>query len=290
MNRTRQTILASGLLALLVGGLYGDALSHLARQWWQNPDYSHGPLVVLLSAYLVWERRERLRQLADRPSGLGLVFLAGGVLLFLLGHLAAELFTMRVSLLVVLGGLVLYLMGQRHLRTLAFPLLYLMFMIPPPTLVSNAVTFPLQLFAARTATTALELLGIPVLREGNVIALASTTLEVVEACSGIRSLITLLALAAAYGYFTQPHRWRRGLLFLAAVPIAIVANAGRVAGTGALAHVFGAEVAQGFFHGFSGWVVFVAALILLFAFDVCLRALPDGTRVPAPAPSAGQGV
>jgi exosortase len=154
-------------------------------------------------------------------------------------------------------------------------------MIPPPSIIFNAIAFPLQLFAATTATASLNLLGVPVLREGNLITLANTTLEVAEACSGIRSLISLLALGATYAYFTQRGFWRRGLLFISAVPIAIVANAGRVAGTGVLAHFFGEGVAQGFFHTFSGWLLFATAFILLFVEGFLLNRL-TGRRHATP--------
>jgi len=182
---------------------------------------------------------------------------------FVLATTAAELFVMRVTLVIVLAGIVLYLLGGAQLRLLAFPLVYLLFMIPPPAIVFNAITFPLQMLAAGAATRSLQLLAVPVLREGNIITLAHAKLEVAEACSGVRSLLALAALAATYAYFTQTAVWRRALLVLSSVPIAIVANAARVAVTGLLAHIFGEEVAQGFFHSFSGWLVFVAAFVLL---------------------------
>ena len=265
MTWTWRSAVACAVLANLVAWLYRPVLVNLVRQWWDDPNYSHGFLIPPMIAYLVWERRERLAGLTAAPALLGLAVLIGGVGLFALGNVAAELFTMRISLLVILVGLVLYLLGREHLKVLAFPILFLLFMIPPPTIVFNAIAFPLQLFAARTATASLDLLGVPVLREGNLITLANTTLEVAEACSGIRSLITLLALAATYAYFTQRGFWRRGVLFISAVPIAIVANAGRVAGTGVLAQFLGERVAQGFFHTFSGWLLFAVAFILLFA-------------------------
>lgn len=273
MNSPWKSLLSFAVLAMLVAWLYEPVLVNLVRQWWNEADYSHGFLIPLMSAYFVWERRERFRTLAGTPALWGLIVLVVGVGLFLLGNVAAELFTMRLSLLVVLAGLILYLLGREHLRTLAFPILYLLFMIPPPAIIFNAIAFPLQLFAARTATASLDLLGVPVLREGNVITLANTILEVVEACSGIRSLITLLALAATYAYFTQNGPWRRSLLFISAVPIAIAANAGRVAGTGVLAHFFGDQVAQGFFHTFSGWLIFAFAFILLFTEGLLLNRL-----------------
>jgi exosortase len=164
----------------------------------------------------------------------------------------------------VLGGLVLLILGRRPLWILSFPIGFLIFMIPLPDLVVNTIAFPLQLFAAKTASFCLFSLGIPVLREGNLIILASTTLEVAEACSGLRSLLALLALGTVYGYFSQDIIWKRWVLVFLSVPIAIAANAVRVSGTGILAHYFGAEAAEGFYHTFEGWIVFVVAFVLLF--------------------------
>lgn len=263
MNRPWRSLIAVSVLGVLVAWLYQPVLAGLVRQWWDEPDYSHGFLIPLITAYLVWERRERLWSVSATPLGRGLVVLVGGVGLLILANMAAELFVMRVSILITLTGLILYLLGRAHLKVLAFPLLYLLFMIPPPAIIFNAITLPLQLFAASAATTSLRLLDIPVFREGNLITLADTTLEVAEACSGVRSLLALVALAATYMYFTQDGFWRRSLLLVSAVPIAIVANATRVVGTGILAHSLGNEAAQGFFHVFSGWLVFAAALALL---------------------------
>jgi exosortase len=263
MSRPGRPLVAAALLGLLVAWLYHSVLIALVRQWWDDPDYSHGFLIPLLAGYLVWERRQRLRALAVAPSSLGLAVLVSAVALFVLANMAAELFVMRVTLLIVLAGLILHLLGRAQLRLLAVPLVFLLFMIPPPAIVFNAITFPLQMFAAGAATRSLQLLDVPVLREGNIITLAHAKLEVAEACSGVRSLLALVALAATYAYFTQAAVWRRALLVLSSVPIAIVANAARVTGTGLLAHVFGEEVAQGFFHSFSGWLVFVAAFVLL---------------------------
>jgi exosortase len=176
---------------------------------------------------------------------------------------------------VVLSGLVWLILGSAFLRELLFPLAFLVFMIPLPAIVMNAIAFPLQLFAAQSATFCMQVAGVPVLREGNTIVLANTTLEVVEACSGIRSLQALLALGAVYGYFTQRTVWKRWALLLLSVPIAIAANAIRVAGTGFLAHFIGPEAAQGFYHSFAGWIVFAVAFVLLLGAGTLLSRLPD---------------
>ncbi len=290
-RRVQWSVASIAIPGALLVWLFQPMLIGLIRQWWDDPDYSHGFLVPLMSAYFIWDQRHSLRRIAETPpQTMGLLVLLLGMSLLLVGSVAAELFTMRLSLLVVLTGLTLHLLGKEHLKALAFPILYLIFMIPPPAIIFNSIAFPLQLFAARTATAALRLLDIPVLREGNVIILARTTLEVAEACSGIRSLITLFALATTLAYFTQRSFWRSGILVLSAVPIAIAANASRVAGTGILAHFFGPKLAEGFFHTLSGWFLFLVAGILLGLVGTALAKIPrhPDRRMTRPTAISGQ--
>jgi exosortase len=260
---------------LLVGALYAVVVPRLVQQWASDDDYTHGFLIVPLALYFVWERRGRLAAMTPQPSLLGAGLLAVGLLMLVVGSVGAELFLQRGSLVVVLAGLVWLILGAAFLRELLFPLVFLVFMIPLPAIVLNAVAFPLQLFAAQSATFCMQVAGIPVLREGNTIVLSNTTLEVVEACSGIRSLQALLALGAVYGYFTQKAVWKRWALLVLSIPIAIAANAFRVAGTGFLAHFIGAEAAQGFYHSFAGWIVFAVAFVLLLGAGTLLGRLPD---------------
>src|SRR5256884_1977680 len=230
-------------ITALLAALYYKILYSLGTQWYADPDYSHGFLVPLLSGYFVWERRERLRSLPVAPSPWGIILLGGGLLMLLIGSAGAELYMQRTSIIVVIAGFVLLMLGREFLRVLLCPIAFLFFMVPLPAIIVNAVSFPLQLFAAKTATFCLFNFGIPVLREGNVIVLAGTTLEVAEACSGIRSLQALLALGTVYAYFSQRAMWKRWVLVLLSIPIAILANAFRVSGTGVLAHYFGIEAA-----------------------------------------------
>jgi exosortase len=156
-------------------------------------------------------------------------------------------------------------------------------MIPLPTIVYNHITFPLQLIASRFAAFWLELAHVPVLRDGNVLKLSNYSLEVVEACSGIRSLMTLISLAVIYGYFLEPRRWVRFMLVILMVPSAIVSNAIRIMGAGMMAHRYGPAAAEGFLHKFSGWVIFLVALVLLFAFHWILRHVGKVPRKTADA-------
>jgi exosortase len=281
------------VLAAQVVWLYWPVLRALGAQWYVDSDYSHGFLVPFLSAYLVWERREKLLALPTVPSLWGIGALGFGLIMFLIGSVGAELYAQRTSLIVVLAGLVLMVLGREFLRVLMFPIVFLLFMVPLPAIVVNAVSFPLQLFAAKTAVFCLFNLGIPVLREGNLIVLVGTTLEVAEACSGIRSLQALLALGTVFAYFSQRVMWKRWALVLLSIPIAIAANAFRVSGTGVLAHYFGNEAAEGFYHTFSGWLIFVVAFALLLACGavlskIGLRGQTKGRRRYPDGPAANE--
>jgi exosortase A len=277
-------------LVLLVGSfvlLYWQVIAKLVHDWGINENYSHGYLIPPLAAYLAWERRHLLTSTPPSRSWFGLVVIAGSVCVLLVGLLGAELFLSRIALLGTLVGVILFILGWRHLKLLAFPLGVLLLMIPIPAILFNQVVFPLQLVASQAGEAAVSAAGIPVLREGNVIFLANTTLEVAEACSGIRSLVSLLTLAIVFGYFTDPRPGVRIAIALSAIPVAILANAMRVAGTGIAAHYYGTAAAEGFFHSFSGWIVFIAAFAMLFGVIRLLRWLlpepitPDAMYAPA---------
>lgn len=255
-----------GILTVLIGVLYGGVLFRLMQDWLHDPDYSHGFLVPVFSAFLVWRKRRELRSLPLRPSLWGLAGIPMALAVLVVGKLGAELFLQRSSFVLLLAAVVVCFLGWRWLRALLFPLAFLFLMIPIPAILYDQISLPLQFFASRLASSLLTLSGVPVLREGNIIQLPAMTLEVAEACSGIRSLISLVALAIIYGYFMEPRIWRRVVLVAAAVPIAVIANAVRIMGTGLLVEYWSPEAGTGFFHAFSGWLIFVLALCLLFLF------------------------
>ncbi len=261
----RRVLVSIGLVAGALAFAYFSVAAGLVRQWETDDNYSHGFIVLPLAIWFAWHRREALRALAPRPSVAGLVVIVGSLLLLLAGTLGAELFLSRVSLVGVLAGIVLYVFGPKHLRVLAFPLAFLLLMIPLPAIVFNKIAFPLQLFASRAGAAVLDLARVPVLREGNVLVLPRQVLDVAEACSGIRSLVSLITLAVVLGEFTLKRRWTRAALALAAIPVAIGANALRVAGTGLASHFWSPAAAQGFFHEFSGFVMFGVAFVALLA-------------------------
>jgi len=254
----------SALIGVLVAAAYYRVLGKLVADWWNIPDFSHGFLVPIFAAYLVWTKRRALLETRIAPtwSGVALVFL--GLAVLLLGVYGAELFLSRISLVILLAGLVLGFGGWELLRELRFPLLVLVLAIPIPFIVFNEITLPLQSLASKLSSALLPLFGVPVLREGNVIELPAMKLEVAEACSGIRSLMSLFTLAVFYGYFLDKSNPRRVLLALASIPIAIAANALRILGTGLCVQYWDPDKALGFFHEFSGWVMFLVSLGCLY--------------------------
>jgi exosortase len=259
-----------GWFGLLLAACYATVLSRLILQWSNDPDMSHGFFVPGLSALIVWQRRAELAAMKPHPNWWGLAVVLYGGFQLVVATLGAELFLARTALVITLIGVVWLLGGTAILRELAFPLFLLFFMVPIPAVIYSAITFPLQLLASRLADNALTLLSVPVLREGNILELPNQTLSVVEACSGIRSLLSLSFLSLVYGYFFERRVWIRVLLFFSTVPIAIVANGSRVTLTGILTEVK-PELAEGFFHTASGWVIFMVGLGILVLFHQCLQ-------------------
>jgi len=244
-------------------------LKHLVEQWSNDENVSHGFFVPVVALFIAWQRRDSILAIERKPAWWGLAIMAWGALQGYVGVLGAELFLQRTSFLITLVGLLLVVGGTRLVRMLAFPLLLLPFMIPIPAIVFNQITFPLQLFASQVAETALGWIGIPVLRDGNILELASQRLSVAEACSGIRSLLSLSFLSLVYAYFFDTRVWMRWVLLIATVPIAILANAGRVTMTGIMSEV-NPELARGFFHSLEGWIIFLIALVMLVGLHVVI--------------------
>jgi len=260
-------LVTAAIVAVAFLLLYFHVVVKLVRDWATDDNYSHGFCIIPLAAYLAWERRDRLAGLELRPSNAGLAVVIASLGVMVAGTIGAELFLTRISMIGVLGGAVLFLCGRQHFRVLLFPLLFLFLMVPIPAIVFARIAFPLQLLASQFGTTVMSAAGVPVLREGNVLVLSNTTLEVAEACSGIRSLVSLLTLGIVLGYFTDRRSWARVTIALMTIPIAIVTNGLRVAGTGIAARYYGVAAAEGFLHSVSGWLVFIAALGLLTAFQ-----------------------
>jgi exosortase len=274
LPRNPQVLWGSATICLLIGAVYYRVLGKLILDWWQIPDFSHGFLVPLFAAFLIWEKREVLGSVKIAPSWSGLAVIVLGLAVLLLGVYGSELFLSRISLLILLSGMAICFGGWQLLKELRFALLVLLLAIPLPAIVFNQITFPLQILASKLASGLLPFFGVPVLREGNVIELPLMKLEVAEACSGIRSLMSLFTLSVFYGYFMEKSNGRRILLVLASIPIAIAANAVRILGTGLCVQYWDPDKAMGFFHEFSGWVIFMVSLACLYLVHATMRLLP----------------
>ena len=269
----------SAMIGVLILAVYWRVLAKLVTDWWQIPDFSHGFLVPVFAGYLVWAKRKALLKARLAPNWLGVATVALALAVLLVGVFGAELFLSRISLVLLLAGLVLCFGGWELLKELRFVLLVLLLAIPIPSIIFNEITLPLQILASKLASALLPIFGVPVLREGNVIELPAMKLEVAEACSGIRSLISLFTLAIFYGYFLEKSFARRAVLALASIPIAIAANGLRILGTGLCVQYWDPDKALGFFHEFSGWVMFLVSLACLFIVHRTMRLFfPTGRQ------------
>jgi len=290
--------LESCVFFLLIASLYHSILYRLVMQWANDPNFSHGFFVPAFAVFVIWQNRSRLRTIPVSPSWWGLPVVIFALLMLLLGVMGVELFTARSSLLFLLAGLILLFRGWPQFRGVLFPWAFLFLMIPLPAIIMNQLTFPLQIFASKLATWCLQTVGTPTLREGNIIILPHISLEVVEACSGIRSLVSLITLATIYGYLLENRNRVRVALALSAVPVAVFANVFRIFVTGELAEHWDPDKAMGFFHEFQGWVVFVVSLLLLFAIHRMINAIwkptppsrPQTGRIAEPPPSPSEPI
>jgi exosortase len=250
-------------LVALITVLYGQVLADLARDWWTEPSLSHGLLIPPLALYIAWIYRNQTFAQKAAPDNRGLWLVGTACLLYVLGKLGAEFFLPRMSFVILLSGLVWTFWGYPRLRTLAFPLLLLATMVPLPVIFYNAIATPLQLFASDVATNLAQMLGVAVYRDGNVIHLAHVSLGVEEACSGLNSLSALMVASLLLGFLFCPQVSVRVILFALSIPLSIAVNVVRVTGTAVIAD-FHEEFAMGFYHSFSGWLVFIGGFAILY--------------------------
>lgn len=283
------------LIILALGFLYWGVMAKLGRDCWADENYSHSLLVPFVLGFIIWSQFGELKKAVGTPS-----FVFGGIsvvlaiLMLLAGLLGAELFTQRLSLLLMLAGIIVYFFGTKILQLLVAPFVLMLLSIPIPQIVFNRIAFPLQIWASQAAVWGIRVFEVPTVRNGNIIdilprgAQQVISLEVVEACSGIRSLMTLVTLAVILAYFTREKRhnpddgwvaylksfdlWRTVALMAAAVPIAVLTNAARVTATGVFTYLYGKKATESFWHDLSGWLVYVVALILLILVNFILRS------------------
>ena len=267
------------LLSTLALVLYGRVLEAMAQQWWSDPNYGHGFLVPMFAAYILWRERGRRREVPIQTSNWGLPIMLFAIGLLILGTMGAEHFTARISMLVLIAGTIVFLVGWQALRSVAFPIAYLVFMVPLPAIIYYQLTFPLQLLASRLGANGLVALGVPTIREGNLLILPNCTLEVVEACSGVRSLLSLLAAVVGYVYLAERSIWKRGILIALTVPIVIISNGSRLVATGVLSFFYGPRVDSGWIHTVLGLVFFGLAF---FSIMLAHRLLHQSSEKPLP--------
>ena len=264
-----KTLIIWSILSIMLLILYGDTFLKWGSDIWNDQNYSHGMLIPLISLYLIQQRLVQLRKAQSTTCNKGLFFILPALILFVLASVSGEQFSQRVSFVILLYGLVLFLEGKEIAKILLFPIALFLFAIPLPYILYNAIAFPLKLIATKIAAGIISLFGMPVFRDGNVIHLPHTTLEVVDACSGIRSLMTLITLAFLLASFQLRSYWKRALLVMLALPIAVVANAGRVALTGLLTKSDPAW-GSGTLHEITGWGVFVISFGFLIGISFVL--------------------
>ena len=256
----KRTWILLGVLGVALAAVYGGVINEWVRDWIRDSNYNHGFLIPPIVAYLIWTKRKALAEAKRSPSILGLIGMLGSAALLVLGTAGAEVFTQRVSFSLFLPSAILFLFGWRHFRLTLFPFSLLLLAIPLPYVIYYGLTAPMQAFAAKCAIFGLHLVGVPVAAEGNIIHLSNTSLEVAEACSGIRSLYAFLTLGALVAYSTPAPGWARALIFLFTIPLSVAGNAVRVFGTGIAVHLFGPSMAEGTVHEMFGMIVIAFSL------------------------------
>lgn len=255
--------LAAILPAVLLGAIYSHSIAYMVGIWMADENYGHGFFVPIISAFLIWRKSDRLLGMDLRGSWWGLLLIFIGVGFYFAGELATLYVLLHLSLWIVLIGLAVSAIGWRGVKEIAFPLFYLLTMIPLPDFLYQGLSSRLQLMSSALGVGCLQVVGVTAFREGNVIDLGPIQLQVVEACSGLRYLFPLAALALICAYLFKGRMWKRIVLFLSSFPIAVFLNGFRIGMTGLLVDLYGKGPAEGFFHSFSGWFLFVCSLFML---------------------------
>jgi exosortase len=278
----RRDIAALGVFIIALTVAYGNVIRQLVHAWANDGNYTHGFVLAPIALLLVGRRWQILRHLPAEPSKLGLLLVVAALAQLIVGSIAVEFFLMRTSFILLLAGAVVFLFGWRHLSATGFSFALLLLSIPLPAIVLNQITFPLQMLASRVGVDLLQTIGVPALREGNVIVLTNAQLEVAEACSGLRSLVSLFSLGLLYAYFSHTYLWARIGMSMLTVPIAILTNALRVTGAGVATYLYGSAGVDSFFHTFSGWLMFVVSMAILMAAGTAFTRLA-GHQQPLPS-------
>ncbi len=274
VTQSQYALVSLAILSSIIIWIYWPILTNMILYLMNEGDYSYGLLLPIVSAYIVYQKWPQIRQMHWQPSWWGLLIIISGLFLNIVGELAADLYVPRVSFVITLGGIIYLLAGWRMVRLLIFPLILLWLMIPLPDLITKAVTMPLQLVSSQLAAGMLQMMGIPVLRQGNIIDLGVRQMQVVDACSGLRYILALLALGVIFCYFYQRKPWKILILILVLIPATIFANALRVAGMGLYPALL-----EGFWHGFSGWLIFIFCFGILAVVNFLLNRLSPPSEI-----------
>jgi exosortase len=243
---------------------YFPVWKRLVGTWMTSDEYSHGFLIVPLCCYIIWKNKENLSKIAGKPSGWGLALSIFSLLIYIFAHFAEILTLASFSMVLLMAGIAIYLYGFKFCRSLTFPLFLLLFMIPVPAQIYSSLTIPLQLFVSKVSVGISGLIGLPIYREGNIIHLPEQTLQVVQACSGLRSIVALLTLSVVFGYFTLKSNILRTFLFLSGIPVAIFVNIIRVLLMVLAFYYFKYDLTAGTTHTLFGLLIFGLALLSIY--------------------------
>ncbi|MFZ5617535.1 MAG: VPLPA-CTERM-specific exosortase XrtD [Pseudomonadota bacterium] len=257
-------LIALAATFVLLAVLFRDALANLWLRWGQQQELSHSYFIPLISLYLIWINRDAVRKSVGKPSWLGVLLIAGALVLLLVGQLTSIFLFQHLGIVVAIGGLVAAFGGPSLLRTTAAPVAFLFFAVPPPYWLITVLSWKFQQMSSVLGVAMIELMGIPVHLSGNIIDLGDYKLQVAEACSGLRYLFPFLSLGVIAAYMYRGRLWQRAFIIVATVPITILMNSFRVAATAAMVQAYGVEHAEGALHFFEGWVVFLFCLVALF--------------------------
>jgi exosortase D (VPLPA-CTERM-specific) len=278
----------SALLISAIVFTYRDTIPALYNQWISSEDFSHGLLILPISLYLVWKKRSELERISISTDRRALILMVFAVGIYIVGELGAELFTTRVSMLVFAIGSVWLLFGRKVLKTLRFPLLFLFLMLPLPGFIYRNMTFPLQIISSKLSVDLLYILDITAYREGNVIDMGFTRFQVVEACNGLRFIMPLFTVGVLFAFTERKVLWKRLVLIASTIPLAIGANVVRIAGTGVVSLFWGAKAAEGFFHSFSGWAVFIICFASFVGIYYLLNHMPGKVKTKTASDHSGR--
>ena len=265
-NKIRSNLKKIGFAVLLLVLAYLPIFIWMWDRWFvRDSYYSHGILVPLVSGYLIWQVKDELRRCRYVASPWAMRFIVLGIIIHLISSVLRIYFTSGFSLIIVLIGLVLHFFGSAVLKKVIFPVLFLVFMVPLPLVIITNLSFRLKVFAAEISAIFLNNIGLPAVQDGSIIKMRHTYVIVDDVCSGLRSLVSLTALGSVFAYWMKSAMFKRVLLFLSTIPIAIVTNVCRIILLSMVSEIWGSKYATGFFHDLTGYMVFVLAFIMLYA-------------------------